>query len=217
VLGLFEKRVFSAKDVFETRQGVCRLMPAVTQPLAEHTPTLARWVAPWAERIARGLVCGNSQSTKGEQVLTTPLTQRNRSAGRDGLRVGERRELRAGMPLPNACKGCEMILADASRVWCDSYYAERRLEKDRANVAIATAAKAPMRAEGRDPSHVWAAGQKLRAAHLEQMRLNVEWEVSNEPTLTEAEYREQILPLVVKRPVMEPADRMGVSRGTRRW
>ncbi|MDP9356874.1 MAG: CRISPR-associated endonuclease Cas1, partial [Chloroflexota bacterium] len=51
VLQILKTHTFGAKDVFETRQGVCRLMPPLTHLLAETQPRWAKAVAPVAERV----------------------------------------------------------------------------------------------------------------------------------------------------------------------
>ena len=55
VLDLLESRAFRKKDFFETRKGVCRVMPPLTQLLAETGPRWAAAAAPIAERLTRRL------------------------------------------------------------------------------------------------------------------------------------------------------------------
>jgi len=81
VLDLLRSHTFAARDIFETRQGVCRLLPPLTQRLAETAPTLARWVAPVAEGVTKALLAGSTTGAAKGQALPTPLTQANRSAG----------------------------------------------------------------------------------------------------------------------------------------
>jgi CRISPR-associated endonuclease Cas1 len=213
VLDLLGRRVFAAKDLFETREGGCRLMPAITQVLAEFAPQFARWVAPIAEQAARQL-SRSSDGTAKAQPLTTPLTQANRSAGRDGVRTRlPVPEKRSGELLPAACRACGLVLQDPTRIWCDGCLPEARAEKDRANIAMALRAKAEMRAGGKDPSHGGEVAQKRGATHREQLRLNAEWEASNLPTMTEAEYRERVLPGLAEVPVRTIAAAMAVSQG----
>jgi hypothetical protein len=54
---------------------------------------------------------------------------------------------------------------------------------------------------------------KVGATHAEQMRLNKEWEVNPTHSMTEAEYREQVLPRLAAAPVRVLVERMGVSKG----
>jgi hypothetical protein len=86
-------------------------------------------------------------------------------------------------------------------------------EKDRANVAKASAARAEMRAAGHYPAHRHEAARKRGATNRERQRLNRAWEVTNTPSMTEAEYRAQVLPAVDQIPNRDIADVLGVSKG----
>src|SRR5215204_2873361 len=52
---LLRSHTLAAREVFETRQGVCRVLPPLTHRLAEMTPTWAKAVAPVAEAVAHKL------------------------------------------------------------------------------------------------------------------------------------------------------------------
>jgi CRISPR-associated endonuclease Cas1 len=213
VLDLLSRRVFAAKDLFETREGGCRLMPTITQALAEFAPQFAKWVAPIAERTARQLL-RTPHGTPKKRPLATPLTQANRSAGRDEVRTKRpAREKYIGDLLPTACRVCGVILDEPTRAWCDACLPEARVEKDRANIAVALRAKAELRAAGKDPSHGGEIAQKRAATHREQLRLNAEWEATNTPTMTEEEYRAQVLPGLCEMSVRAIASTLGVSQG----
>ncbi len=56
VLDLLGSRVLSRNDVFETREGACRLLPPLTERLAETTRNWAGRVGSWAERVAKLLL-----------------------------------------------------------------------------------------------------------------------------------------------------------------
>jgi CRISPR-associated endonuclease Cas1 len=213
VLDLLERRVFVAKDLFETREGGCRLMPTITQSLATFAPQIAKWLAPVVERTARQLL-RPSDATGKAQPLATPLTQANRSAGRDGVRtkppVPERPSAEL---LPAACRVCGVVLEDPTRVWCDGCLPEARVGKDRANIAAARRAKVALRAAGNDPSHGGEVAEKRGATHREQLRRNAEWKANNAPTMTEEEYRSRVLPGLAVLPVRAIASALGVSPG----
>jgi hypothetical protein len=212
-LDLLARRVFVAKDLFETREGGCRLMPSITQALAEFAPQLARWVAPIVERTARQLL-RSPEGTAKERPLATPLTQANRSAGRDGVRTKPpTQEKVSGDLLPTACRVCGVILENPTRAWCDECLPEARVEKDRVNIALALQAKAELRAAGKDPSHGGEVAAKRGATHREQLRLNAEWEASNAPTMTEEDYRARVVPRLAAVTVREIAAVLGVSLG----
>jgi CRISPR/Cas system-associated endonuclease Cas1 len=107
VLGLLQTHTFSVRDFFETRQGICRLLPPMTQLLAETAPQWAKAIAPHAEEVARTLFAAREAPLSTELTvarhatspartrhapakninhLPTPLTESHRSRGRDGVR-----------------------------------------------------------------------------------------------------------------------------------
>lgn len=124
--------------------------------------TLPLWRAragPVAEAVARILV--------GEG-LPTPMTQTNRSAGRDPYRkAAQRKRTRkrvAERLLPPACRYCGVILERGRRV-CDECLAEYRRERSFPFADAGPAALARHRAEGRDPT----AAPKARAKQGKSM------------------------------------------------
>jgi hypothetical protein len=91
LLDLIEARTFSAKDFVETRKGVCRVLAPLTHTLAETAPRWAKAIAPVVEDVAALLVSGGGRQLS----LPTPLTQANRSAGRDSVRRNPKRSAQA--------------------------------------------------------------------------------------------------------------------------
>jgi CRISPR-associated endonuclease Cas1 len=96
VLDLLAGRAFKKTDFFETREGICRLMPPLTHELAETGPIWARQLGPVTEQVAQKLFdgwhTGRKQAARSKAVpsrqktLPTPLTESNRSAGRKPFR-----------------------------------------------------------------------------------------------------------------------------------
>lgn len=94
VLDLLRNRAFKKSDFFETREGVCRVMPPFMNSLTEMGIIWATKLAPITEWFARKLVetdrhiaTVNSGSGKtSEKSLPTPLTQANRKSGREVYR-----------------------------------------------------------------------------------------------------------------------------------
>jgi hypothetical protein len=84
VLDLLERRVLRRTDFHETKRGVIRLMPPLLHEIAATSLTWASIMAPVAEEIVNRL----SISDPRMDDIPTPLTQRNRSTGRDGIRKG---------------------------------------------------------------------------------------------------------------------------------
>jgi CRISPR/Cas system-associated endonuclease Cas1 len=55
-LDVLNEHRFGCMDVFETREGVCRLGPRLARQLAEHSRQLREEVGPHAEGLARDLL-----------------------------------------------------------------------------------------------------------------------------------------------------------------
>lgn len=77
VLDVLQRRALSRGDIVETREGVCRIGPALAHQLAQLAPHLRRAVAPHAEALA-GVLLRNPKSA-------TPLTRHNHRAALSGL------------------------------------------------------------------------------------------------------------------------------------
>ena len=91
VLDLLQRRAFKKSDFFETREGICRVMPSVSKELMTTGPIWAKELGPVVEHVALTLFDANSRrSDLGRRfprdTLPTRLTEANRSNGRDGLR-----------------------------------------------------------------------------------------------------------------------------------
>jgi hypothetical protein len=90
-LDLLESRAFKKTDFFETREGIFRVMPSVTKQLMMTGPAWAKELGPVVERVAMTLFDANARRSDSERksrhyTLPTPLTEANRSRGRDALR-----------------------------------------------------------------------------------------------------------------------------------
>jgi len=186
VLELLCTHTFSVRDFFENRQGVCRLLPPLTQLLAESAPQWAKAIAPIAEWVAQRLaqavppipvVSDASEpgiftmissrppaaaAAKRTKPLTTPLTQTNRSRGRQGFR---RRAAHASSPdagkrLLHACVQCGTLLPTPERQYCDACLPERRAELLPVFSQSGPTVLAARRAQQADPAHGGVAGFK---------------------------------------------------------
>jgi CRISPR-associated endonuclease Cas1 len=173
VLALLTQRKLARKDFTETRQGVCRLTPALASRLATTTPTWRDHIGPIVEGIAQTL----AQSTARPMAIAAPLTRAQHHAAWDEWAPNrKRRQSRAATPeLPNACRDCGAHLPDRRKHYCEHCRAERwtqQAERGRENAAQLLAR---LRAEQRDPAHGGRAaeirGQK-NAAHQQAVK---EW------------------------------------------
>src|SRR6266508_1560024 len=152
-----------ALDLLRVKISLARALTATCVVWRQHA-------APVAEEAARILASESSSI----DVLPTPLTQGNRSKGRDGIRKGERKLRFQASRLPRACMSCGVVFDDGQeRTYCDECIDDaRRSEFDRARVQATTALDA-LRRQGSDPAHGGDAGTK-RATSLARRRAQAE-------------------------------------------
>jgi len=155
VLDLLASRTFRRSDFFETREGVCRIMPPLTRLLAETAPLWATAVAPIAESLARQLLGQHAgKKTRGRRrssrPLPTPLTQANRSAGRAKARARTVKRVRVKPnALPRTCVVCGADLGRGRRRYCASCQSAQTLDA----VSKAHEVLRKLRQAGDDPAH----------------------------------------------------------------
>ena len=82
VLDLLAERSFAASDFYETRQGVCRVTPALARDLAATASVWARAVGRVAEDVARLL--GDDRPSSSRPASPTPISGRNRRRAHPG-------------------------------------------------------------------------------------------------------------------------------------
>ena len=74
VLELLHFHTFAVSEFFETRQGVCRVLPPLTHQLAEMSPRWTKAIAPVAEATAQAFL--RFQSGSGDQIGSLPTPHR---------------------------------------------------------------------------------------------------------------------------------------------
>ncbi|MDP9366395.1 MAG: CRISPR-associated endonuclease Cas1 [Chloroflexota bacterium] len=214
VLGLLRSHTFAARDFFETRHGACRVLPPLTNRLAETAPTWARTVAPVAESVARDLFRPEGRAAKRDRTMPTPLTEANRSAGREGVQGRPRRPASPAVTdLPPACRGCGMVLDDPERSYCDGCLPERREDVVEAFATVGPRALARRRAEGTDPAHGGGAARKRGRTNAEHVRAKAEWAHSNICPAAGIDFTRDILPRLQRMPLIAIARATGLSLG----
>jgi hypothetical protein len=169
LLELVASRTFAARDFYETRQGVCRIVAPLTHELAQTASGWGKLVGRVAEAVAGTLAAGSAART---DRLPTPLSGTNRSAGRDGLR---RRPVRSKAPSRrlgvNRCRECGRELDAADRPYCDGCLPEARA------------------------AHLDGASAAKRSATYRRRRLQqLEWDRAHPGSADPAEFTENILP-----------------------
>src|SRR5262249_45760611 len=124
VLDLLERTTFSPDDFFETREGVCRLMPELAKPLAETAPRWGRMLTPVVDRAARrfATIARDRSESKRETGRTISLLRAPVAVSHITRVVRPRRgnaPLQA-LVLPAYCRGCGVNLGSLRRTYCDS-------------------------------------------------------------------------------------------------
>lgn len=221
VLDTLTRRAFGKADFHETRAGVCRLMPPMAKIIAETAPRWAAAVAPVAEAVARALAqeqlngTGAGSHAAASRPLPTPLTQTNRSAGRDGLRRGERRERMRAATLPSACLMCGVVLDRTDRDYCDDCLPDYRAEQADTWAGGGLAALAKLRTDGGSPAHGGAAGEKRGERNAAHVAALAQWEgdrTGSEPDDPDT-FAHDILPGLLGVSLRVMAEATGLSEG----
>ena len=174
LLELLASRVFSRRDFFETREGVCRVLPPLTHVLAETSLRWATLIAPHAEALVKSLlqvglpeIFAVHGDELGQRILKTPraqtptpLTQANRRRGRQ-MKPGM--PARRSIPVTSRCVVCGTPLSDGDRQHCDVCFEVRRAEIEAGFASTGPTALATLRAGGQRPCAWWSCRQTTRA------------------------------------------------------
>jgi CRISPR-associated endonuclease Cas1 len=220
VLDALTTRAFRRDDFFETREGVCRVLPPLTRCLAETAPRWARAVAPVAESVAHALVAAvrpahpaslrwRAAPALAPRELPTPLTQGRRRAGRDGVRrreavVNPCREAALG----RTCMVCGTSLVREQRRYCAACLPAHAPEA----LTGARAVLRRRRAEGRDPAHGGEATRRRRERTAEATRANLAWAREHPERPDPQTFTRDILPRLREVPVAAIMAVTGLSR-----
>jgi CRISPR-associated endonuclease Cas1 len=197
VLNWMQTEVFRKADFWEDRNGNCRIGSPLARRLCETADTWRRFAAPVAEWVAQALWNSCRNSSSGEQVLPTRLTQRRKSEGR-----GNKFELRLN-PLPRAAKICEVCGAEGVK---NRYCRSCAVEASRETMAqVALLGHAKPKSKG-TKAHI----SKTLSDHAVA---NTWWDPKSLPSwLTEECYVQRIQPLLRGKKVREIAESMQVSQ-----
>lgn len=168
-----QKETFRASDFSETVQGACRLMPSLTHLLAGTASRWATEIAPIAEQVAEMLA-----NAPGSRIrrLSTPLTQTNRSLGRNDNQRKPNHKRWNMATVSSVCRICGQELVDRNRSYCDTCSKERRVEVVASFARSGPRALARMRSEGRDPAHGGAAARTRATTISKRNEEVVSWD-----------------------------------------
>ncbi len=212
LLDILERRTFRDVDFFETWQGVCRLMPSLTQSLAELSPQLARLVGPVVEQVAQRLVHGQSTTSKPISVPTL-LSQANRSDGRNRVRTNlERDSGSEAHKLPNACRECGTILTTGSRKYCDACLPAAKARSITKFSESGRQRLVELRARGLEPSRGGEARRKRGEKNAQHMKDQSDWESKGKGEFDVIYFQQEIWPQLQDKSLRELARATGLSQ-----
>jgi len=188
-LRVLTERAFRAADFVETRQGVCRVLEPVSHELAA---TMLDWraqVGAVAERVAAMLVADAPASER----QPTPLTGRNRSAGRGSSDLSRPRKTGEAGSRLQACVECGGPVP-ARRRLCDRCLPTGRAEQAAGFVAAGNACLAQLRAAGVKPG-IGGEAAEARGAKVSASRAAARaWEKEHAGSVDLDAFRREILP-----------------------
>jgi hypothetical protein len=191
VLRLLTERPFRAADFHETREGACRLTPALAKELAETSLSWGRLVGVVAEDVARRL----DEGQPGGRPIPTPASGRNRSAGRGPN--GRVSNIEAPVADTAACTQCGGPTPAGRRTCSETC----RAEAEEAAAGLFRAGGPPMTDAGR---------QRLGAKSADLIARAREWQRAN-GTRRPEEFRETIYPLLADVSIRELVRQTGLS------
>jgi hypothetical protein len=207
VLTLLERRSFAAREFFETRQGVCRLMPPLPQALAEMGPRLAKLAHPVVGQVARQLMgeTGTTQSLVGIPRSATEPEHR--------IRNTKSRNRFGYLDVPPACRECGVILEDPLREYCADCFPTYREQQADDSLSKGRQTLRQLRAQGLDPSQSNAALVRRSASMRQRKQEQLEWEALHDGDGPDPElFIREILPHLKGLPLSVLAARTGLSQ-----
>ncbi len=200
-LELFARRTLRADDFTETREGGCRLLPALAHELGATGPHWAKALAPIVEQVATLFV----QGTEHVLTLPTPLSQRARSAGRAPYRRAARRSA-APIATDPRCRTCG-VGVPRGRAMCESCVRENQ-----ARFGIEGSAALKLRhAAGTQHNNGKAARRKSSATQMQHAVERRAW--VDDGTLDAVDFVRDVLPGLIVLSLASIAHAIGVSNG----
>jgi CRISPR-associated endonuclease Cas1 len=208
VLDLLERRTFAKREFYEMPDGTCRLVAPLPQQLAAAVPRLRRAVAPVAELVARRLAespppaAGFAPHAKpivvrpSRLTVATPLTQSNRRAALDAVRVQPPPKPHARSLANNsACRVCGQLIA-GPYTYCDECRAEHAEQSAKQFGAAAVERLRARRAVGEDPTSTPQARAKHGLTNSANRAAEAEWDRLHPDKPNPATFVAEILPSI---------------------
>jgi CRISPR-associated protein Cas1 len=178
-LNWVQRELFARSWFFETREGNCRLMGSFAAKLSETASTWRKFVAPWAEYIARELWTTTRKRTPAQELPPTRLTQqRKREAKGSTYSVSAKR-----LPRP------ERVCVDCGAPVNPGHDRCKPCSRALSTKALTEGAKA-----GRILAHSAKARRSRIATKRRHDAARKEWDRSGPGSICEEVYRKQIQP-----------------------
>ena len=202
VFSMLGDRVFRASDFVETRQGVCRILEPLTHELAATALTWRGLVGSVTERVAH-LLLGDTGDAQ-----PTPISERNRSAGRRRAADPGRA---AGLPRsPRTCPYCGGPLKPGRRT-CDGCRPDLIAEASARLTEAGLGKLAERRAKGERPGHTAEANLSRGRNVAEQAEAARRWQSADPDALDPDDFRVKILPGLWGHSILEIARAAGIG------
>jgi CRISPR-associated endonuclease Cas1 len=205
VLTMLRDRWFSARDFYETRDGMCRLMPAITHELASWLPAIAHRVAPLAEGLAHAF----TDDVAGTVARRTVLTKNNSKSLHPTPNRSRSRAPRPPRP-PATCRECGAALTNQRGSVCPACWPAERDKSARAMVTAGAVELAVRRAVGDDPSQTRRARARRSASLARHRAEQAAWEHAN-TTAPDLDYSQDIQPRLATVPLSVLRTATGLS------
>ena len=208
LLELLTSRTFAARDFFETRQGVCRVVAPLTHELGETATEWGKLVGRVAEDVAKALD-GSSRTPSG---MPTPISGRRRSAGRPT--GGQRTAGPTATPrVAHACLWCGKRLQGQRRT-CRGECERAVTAKNTVRLGeIGAQVLAAHRERGAVPEWAPEAREQLGRTESDMIRLAREWQRQNPWPADMGTFEREILPALADVSAGDLARRTGLSAG----
>jgi len=205
VLGLLDRHTFAAADFHETRQGSCRITPALAADLAQTSPRWAAAVGRVAEEAARLLDDGGRTG----RAMPTPLSGHNRARGRP---TGPRRTQSAPEPaVAQRCTTCGSPTPAGRRTCSDACREQARLGPEETGYLRAAHERArQMRASGVEPL-TQMSRERIADAQRARRAETTAWDRRNRDRPNPGDFRVTVLPAIAGVPLRELERRTGLS------
>jgi hypothetical protein len=205
VLDVLTSRTFAARDFFETRQGVCRVVAPLTHELGETATEWGKLVGRVAEDMARAL----DGSPRTPSTLPTPISGRRRSAARP---VGAKTASLPRVSKPaHACLWCGRPLhgqRQTCRGDCERAVLAENLERF---AKAGTQALDEYRQTGGPTEWPTEVRERVGRAEAERIRQAREWQRGKRWPREMGVFEQEILPTLANVPAGELARRTGLS------